>query len=329
MNRLFVVMMLAACLAFSAAASAQAPVKAAVVTDGISEFWTQFREASDKEGADAGVALDVKMPSPATPEQQQQIIQQLVDGGASIVAVCPVEPEKQAAYLKSLSGRVSLILLMKDGADSGCKAWVGVEPKDTGLAAAELTASSVPGGLKVAVFLKDKEDAADKAFLAGLEEGLKAGDYLMDVVQEDKGDRSLTAAHAAELMDKRPELACYIGSRPHHVPVILKAAREMKRAGVIGLVGPGDNSPDTRAALKTGEITGLIRIDGGEAARQTFAAVKGVAAGGGPADGRYPVKPVAEKTPAVRGLQDKINALQAPWDTQNTPIINMPQPSFE
>jgi len=328
----FLVGMLTAGFAAAQAPAASEPLKVGVLTDGASETWTAFRDAAMKEAAAGGVALDFRMLSPSTPDQQKLVAGEMLAAGVKALAISPVDPANQKAALQELAGKAPLVLLNRDVPDSGRVCFIGLDDKETGRKMAELVAKLVPPGLKLAALVKTGDTPAEKARMAGLKEGLEAGEFIVDAVKADKGDRNLAWAGADELMTKRVELAAYIAFEPYELPAILRAATSHNVVGNVNLIGPIETSDMQEAFLK-GKIQGAIRVDTAAAAKQTLAVLHGLAAKDPalklPENGVIGIAPIAETTPKQMTPQEKMDALQVPRVPQEAPAAAPARPSFE
>ena len=312
-----------------AVAPAEAP-RVGILTDSASEGWTSFREAALKEAQEAGINLDFRMLSPATAEQQRKTAEEMLAAGVKALAICPVDPAQQKDAFQEIAGKVPLVLLNRDAADCGRVCFIGMDEKEAGRKLAELVINLVPAGLKIAALVKTGESEAEKARMEGLKEGLAPGEYVLDVIRADKGDRNLAWASADELMEKRVEIAAYIAFEPYQLPVLLRAATAHKVAGIVNLIGFVE-TPDVQEAFAKGTVQGQIRPDAAAQAKQTLAVLRGVAAKDPafklPENGVIGIAPLIEKTPKPMTAEEKMDALQIPRILKDAPAPA--RPSFE
>src|SRR5690349_10315659 len=96
---LFVFVLLAAAAGSSCSSGggtdARPVVKLAFVTNNASEFWKIAAAGVRKYEAEGRVQVDVKMPPNGTPEEQNQIIENLASQGYHAIAVSAVAPIDQ------------------------------------------------------------------------------------------------------------------------------------------------------------------------------------------------------------------------------------------
>jgi ribose transport system substrate-binding protein len=312
------------------AAPADGGMRVGVLTDGASETWTAFRDTATKEAAAAGVSLDFRMLSPSTADQQRLVAAEMITAGAKALAICPIDPAQQKAFLQEIAGKVPLVLLNRDAADSGRACFIGMDEKEAGKKLAEVVTKLVPPGMKLAALVKTGETAAEKARMEGLNEGLAPGEFIIDAIKADKGDRNLAWAGADELMSKRVELAAYIAFEPYQLPALLRAATARKMDGIVNLVGFIE-TPDMQEAFSKGRIQGVVRPDTEAQAKQTVAVLRGAGAKDPafklPENGVIGIAPRIEMTPKPMSNQEKMDALQIPRVLEEAPAPA--RPSFE
>ena len=181
-----------------------------ILTDGVSDFWTGLRDAAMAQAAEQGIALDFRMPSPATTDQQQELARQMLESGVQALAVCPVKPAAQKDFINELAGKTVLLTLLSDVPGANRRAFLGRDETEAGKQLGELVKASVPEGLKVLPFCKDPLDAATQARLAGFEAA--AGElFSVEKPKADQGDKMLASVNIGETLQKRPEIAGLIG----------------------------------------------------------------------------------------------------------------------
>lgn len=313
-----------------AAAPVDGGVRVGVLTDGTGEAWTAFRDTAMKEALAAGITLEFRMLSPATAEQQAKAALEMIAAGAKALAVCPVDPAQQKAFFQEVAGKVPLVLLNKDVADSGRLCFVGMDEKEAGKKISELVTQLVPYGMKVAVLVRTGDTGPEKARMEALKEGLAPSEFIVEATKADKGDRNLAWAGADELMTKHIELAAYIAFEPYQLPALLRAATAHKMAGIVVLIGFVE-SAEMQEAFASGKIQGAVRPDAAAQAKQTLEVLRGVAAKDAayklPENGVIGIAPLIEKTPKPMTNEEKLDALQIPRVLEETPAPA--RPSFE
>ena len=315
-------LMIAAFLCGAAVADSP-PIRVGILTDGISEHWTGLRDAALALAEEHNVAVDFRMPSPATIEQQHLLAGQMLDSGVTALAICPLKPGEQEAFLKELAGRVKLLTLQTDAPDSGRRAFLGRDEHEVGRLLGEQLMHILPLGLKVMAFCRDPEADQTRARMDGLRESV-GDNFWVEGPQQDFGDRMLAAANLGDVLKRRPEIACLIGLEPYHGGLMARAVIEAGRARMVRVLGVGA-SPDLVQALQQGIAHGLVVDDAPGAAAMVVRALKALAdeddAFEAPENGHLvtPVKVVA--TESMLTPEEMMDALkvQIPWLSEADP----------
>src|SRR5437868_1929451 len=81
------------------------PVKLAFVTNNSSEFWKIAEAGVRKYELEGKVQVDVKLPTNGTPEEQNQILENLASQGYDAIAVSVVAPADQTAALDRIAAK--------------------------------------------------------------------------------------------------------------------------------------------------------------------------------------------------------------------------------
>lgn len=305
-------------------------IRVGVLTDGITETWNNIRALCGEAAAKGGAVLDFRMPSLATIEQQNAVAEKMVQDGVKALAVCPIDPQAQADQLKALAAKVPLILLERDAPDSGRACFIGTDHREAGRLMGEVTKETLPPMIRVLILTSGEPSPAEKARLEGLKASLENGQYFILDVLEDKGDRGVGGAHAAEALRKHPEVGGYFGTMPYHAGVLLNAARAEKRERMVSVIAYGD-TPEGRDGLSTGGVFAVVRPDLSDLAKKLCGALSALSKGETPQDlpenRCYSAGLLVEKTEKPRNLEDIANALQIPRVLEETSVV--PRPSFE
>ncbi len=108
-------------------------LKLAFVSNNAATFWTIARsgcEAAEKELGN--VEVEFKIPSSGQAAEQQQILDDLLARGVDGIAVSPVDPANQTAFLNKIAKQPLLICHDSDAPDSKRVAYIGTETEKWG-----------------------------------------------------------------------------------------------------------------------------------------------------------------------------------------------------
>lgn len=307
---------------FACAATTSAALRIGVLTDGESAFWTAMSDVMKEAAKEQGVEVDFRMASPATIEQQTLLSNEMVTAGAQAIAIAPINPEEQAAFLAEIAGQLPLVTVMHDVPESKRVAFLGRDEKQAGQMLAQGALSHMPPGMKVMGFCKDPESAATKARIAGLNEAFELSGTVLDGVKSDKGDRMIAWANMEEVIRTRPEVAALIGFEPYHGPALVRAVTEGARARMVRIIGFGI-TPETEDAMKDGVVHALVADDAAgwaTLALKTLVALANNEKEDIPEDGfiAAPLKTV--QTAGDQSMKEMMDELQvqAPWISEVT-----------
>jgi len=89
-------------------------VKLAFVTNNPSQFWKIAEAGLRKYEKEAKIQVDMKMPPNGTPEDQNQILQNLASQGYDAIAVSVIAPKDQLRILNEVADKTSLITFDSD-----------------------------------------------------------------------------------------------------------------------------------------------------------------------------------------------------------------------
>ncbi len=257
MLRMILIGICAALMCGVAVASDVSLPRVGVLSDGISEFWTAMRDTMLDAAVDAGVTVDFRMPSPATVEQQRELARQLLQSGVNVLAVAPVSPEKQGAWINSLAENIAVVTIVRDAPQSKRLAYIGRDEQEVGRMLGRLTLAAVPEGLKVAAFCGLLDAPEIRARSAGLNEVISESSVILEMITSDHGDRMLARANIEDMLRQRPEITCFIGLSDYYGPLLLNAIKEAGRARWVRIISVG-SSPLLKTAINEGIVHGLV-----------------------------------------------------------------------
>ena len=122
----------------AAAASSGAPaaeakiVKLGFVTNNPSQFWKIAEAGLRKYEKEAKIQVDMKMPPNGTPEDQNQILQNLASQGYDAIAVSVIAPKDQLRILNEVAAKTNLITFDSDADKSKRLLYIGTNNFEAG-----------------------------------------------------------------------------------------------------------------------------------------------------------------------------------------------------
>lgn len=232
-------------------------VRVAFVTNNASDFW-KIAEAGTKKAADElGCEVLFRIPPTGTPQEQQQIVQDLITIGVSGIAISPIDPVNQTAMLNQAAAATNLVTQDSDAPDSDRLCYIGTDNFQAGVAAGEYIRSVVPESGKIMLFVGtlDAQNAQDRK--KGIEQALAGSGIQIVDTRTDETDRLKAKANAQDALTTHPDLACLVGLWSYNGPAILAGVRAAGRIGQVRIVC-FDEEDETLQGVKDGEIAGTI-----------------------------------------------------------------------
>ncbi len=253
-------------------------LRVAFISNNAHEFWKIAEAGVRQAEKDLGVKAEFRMPSRPTPEEQRQIIEDLITSGVKHFAVSPNDAENQVSFYQSKM-KEGITFIMQDndlppGSNRLC--YLGTNNFAAGQAAGELVKKAIPDGGKVAVFVGklDNLNAPARrngviAALAGLktmEEAealvkkgypIAAGKYQILGTYTDEAKEPQCKANAEDVMTKHQDVACMVGLWAYNAPQIMLAAKDQGKLGKIKIVS-FDEQQETLDAIRRGDIIATV-----------------------------------------------------------------------
>ena len=232
-------------------------VKLAFVTNNASQFWKIAEAGLRKYEKEGKVQVDLKMPPNGTPEDQNQILQNLTSQGYDAIAVSVIAPKDQVRVLNDVADKTNLITFDSDAASSKRLLYIGTNNFSAGQALGERIVKLLPEGGKIAVFVGSlsADNAAQR--LSGIEAAIK--DHKIDIVdkREDNTDRAKARSNVEDIINAHKELNLVVGLWNYNGPAIAAAIEGLGKQGKIK-AAVFDEDEATLDAIKSGVIDATV-----------------------------------------------------------------------
>jgi ribose transport system substrate-binding protein len=201
--------------------------------------------------------VEFKIPADGTAAEQTRIVNDLVAGGISGMAISPVDPTNQTQLINDTAKKALVITQDSDAANSDRAVYIGTDNKAAGRQAGEMIKEALPDGGKIMVFVGklDAQNAQDR--LNGIKEVLQGTKVTIVDVRTDDTDPIRAKSNVADAMVKDPDLAGLVGLWSYNGPAILSAATDAGKVGKIKIIC-FDEDDKTLAGVKDGGIYGTV-----------------------------------------------------------------------
>ncbi|HVJ18217.1 MAG TPA: sugar-binding protein [Polyangiaceae bacterium] len=228
-------------------------VKLAFVTNNPSDFWRIAAAGIRKYEKEGSVQVDIKMPPSGTPEEQNQILQNLSAQGYDAIATSVAAPNDQVAVLDKIAQRSKLITFDSDAPKSKRLLYIGTNNYEGGKALGSEIVKLLPDGGKIAVFVGTL--AADNAAqrLKGVEDATK--DHKIEIVgrREDNTDRAKARSNVEDMINAHSDLKLCVGLWSYNGPAIASAIEALGKKGSV-LAAVFDEEEGTLTGIERGSI---------------------------------------------------------------------------
>jgi ribose transport system substrate-binding protein len=228
-------------------------VKLAFVTNNTSEFWKVAAAGVRKYEGEGRVQVDLKMPPNGTPEEQNQILENLASQGYDAIAVSAVAPNDQVAVLNRVAEKTALITFDSDAPRSNRLLYIGTNNYEAGRALGGQIVKLLPSGGNIAVFVGSfSADNAAQRF-KGIQDTI--ADHNITVVdrREDGTDRAKARSNVEDIVNAHRTLNLVAGLWSYNGPAIAAALESLGRKGKV-LAAVFDEEAGTLDAIAGGTI---------------------------------------------------------------------------
>lgn len=248
-------------------------IQVAYVTNGIASFWDVAKAGAEAGGEEFDVSVTVKMPAEGAIDQKE-ILEDLMSQGYDGIAVSPIDPENQSAFLKKMSSGTQLITHDSDAPDSGRQFYIGMDNYDAGRLCGKLVKEAIPDGGQVMIFVgrleqlnatERRQGVIDELLDRERKEGyfdpqdgeIKGDKYTIVGTKVDGFDPIKCKEQAQDALVNYPDLACMVGLFAYNPPLMLSAAKDAGRLDSVKIVA-FDEDAETLAAIRDGEMHGTV-----------------------------------------------------------------------
>ena len=232
-------------------------VKLGFVTNNPSQFWKIAEAGLKKFEREAKVQVDLKMPPNGTPEDQNQILQNLASQGYDAIAVSVIAPNDQLGVLNQVAAKTNLITFDSDADKSNRLLYIGTNNFAAGQALGERIATLLPQGGKIAIFVGTL--SADNATqrLNGIEAAIK--DKKIEIVdkREDNTDRAKARSNVEDIINAHKDLSLVVGLWNYNGPAIAAAIEGLGKQGKVQ-AAVFDEDDATLDAITSGTIAATV-----------------------------------------------------------------------
>jgi ribose transport system substrate-binding protein len=228
-------------------------LKLAFVTNNTSEFWKIASAGVHKYEKEAGVQVDIKLPTTGKTDEQNRILETLSSQGYNGIAVSVITPKDQVSELNRFASTTNLITFDSDCPASNRILYIGTNNFVAGQTLGAQIVKMLPNGGKMAVFVGSlsADNAAQR--LGGIEDAIKGHNIEIVAKKEDATDKAKARSNVEDVINAYSDLNLVTGLWSYNGPAIAKALESTGKKGKI-LAAVFDEEQGTLDGIKDGTI---------------------------------------------------------------------------
>ena len=232
-------------------------MKLAFVTNNTSEFWKIAQAGVRKYEKEGKVQVDVKLPPNGTPEDQNQILQNLSSQGYDSIAVSVIAPNDQTGVLNKIAEKSNLITFDSDAPKSNRLLYIGTNNYEAGKVLGKEIVRLLPHGGKIAVFVGTfSADNAAQRF-KGIEDAIAGAGIKVIDKREDNTDRAKARANVEDIVNANRDLSLVVGLYNYNGTAIAAALEGLGKKGKV-LAAVFDEDDGTLDGIAAGSIQATV-----------------------------------------------------------------------
>lgn len=228
-------------------------LKMAFVTNNASEFWKIASAGVHKYEQEAGVHVEIQMPTNGTVEEQNRIIDDLASQGYGAIALSAIAPKDQVRIINRVASKCKVICFDSDAPKSNRLAYIGTDNFVAGQTLGREIVKLLPDGGNMAVFVGtlSADNAAQR--LKGVEDAIKDHNIKIVAKKEDETDRNKARTNVENVLNADGSIKLVCGLWSYNGPAIAKALNGMGKKGQV-LAAVFDEEAGTLAGIADGTI---------------------------------------------------------------------------
>jgi ribose transport system substrate-binding protein len=232
-------------------------VKLAFVTNNASEFWKIAAAGIRKYEQEGKVQVDFKAPPNGTPEEQNQILQNLAAQGYDAISVSVIAPNDQIGVLNKVAEKTNLITFDSDAAKSKRLLYIGTNNYEAGKMLGGQIVKLLPKGGKIAVFVGtfSADNAAER--LKGIQDAIAGHNIEIVEKREDNTDRAKARSNVEDIVNANADLNLVVGLWNYNGTAIAAALEGLGKKGKV-LAAVFDEDDGTLDGITNGAIQATV-----------------------------------------------------------------------
>ena len=228
-------------------------LKVAFVTNNASDFWKIAAAGVRRYEKESKIQVDVKMPPNGTPEEQNQILENLVSQGYDAIALSVNAPNDQVSVINKAAVKAKLITFDSDAPKSNRLLYIGTNNYEAGKVLGAEIVKLLPSGGKIAVFVGTLSADNAKERLRGIEDAIAGRGIAIVDKREDNTDRAKARSNVEDIVNAHADLSMAVGLWSYNGPAIAAAIEALGKKGRV-LAAVFDEEEGTLSGIDSGTL---------------------------------------------------------------------------
>jgi ribose transport system substrate-binding protein len=232
-------------------------VKLAFVSNTVSDLWKIAAAGIHKYEKEGHVQVDMKMPPNGRPEEQNQILENLVSQGYDAVTVSVDAPNDQVPVLNKVADKAKLITTDSDAPKSNRVLYIGTNNYVAGKVLGAEINKLLPNGGKMAVFVGTFSADNASQRLQGIVDTIAGHKIEIVDKREDNTDRAKARSNVEDIINAHPDLSLVVGLWSYNGSAIAAAIDALGKRGKV-LAAVFDEEDGTLNGIANGTIQATV-----------------------------------------------------------------------
>jgi len=246
----------------------------AFVTNNYLDFWRIAKAGCEEARMEfEDVDVDFRVPVTGSLDEQRQIMNELIVVGVDGIAVSPVDPNMQTAFLNEVASQTLLVCQDSDAPASNRVCYIGTDNVEAGMEVGRLLLEALPEGGEVMVFVGTMAAQNAVARYDGILKAVEGTEVKVLGVMEDQMDPVRARNNAVSALNSHTGIDCLVGLWSYNGPALLRAVSSEGKVGKVKIIC-FDEDEQTLKGVAEGSIYATVVQQPFEFGRQSVSRMR-------------------------------------------------------
>lgn len=217
--------------------------------------------------------VDFRVPVTGSLDEQRQIMNELIVVGVDGIAVSPVDPNMQTAFLNEVASQTLLVCQDSDAPASNRVCYIGTDNVEAGMEVGRLLLEALPEGGEVMVFVGTMAAQNAVARYDGILKAVEGTEVKVLGVMEDQMDPVRARNNAVSALNSHAGIDCLVGLWSYNGPALLRAVSSEGKVGKVKIIC-FDEDEQTLQGVAEGSIYATVVQQPFEFGRQSVSRMR-------------------------------------------------------